>query len=228
MAATTLLAGAMRSVARYNQTSPSKTLYISGPAVIFFVIIYLGYVYRPVPNADPSNLTILFREAQTQKAVSSGTVSVTIGEYNETRQIDNGGKALFTAIGASHKGQPIEDMTLDIPGYILVTDSSYRLDDTKSNTNITIYLKKEAYSTKIKGRVTRVIKSTGAREGVPDLHIQIESLDSTITTDATGGFTAAVPVKPGTEVRFIVLNKNQEVYNSLRNIDDQFLSILIK
>ena len=230
LAATAILAGAMRSVARYNQTSPSKSLYVSGPAVIFFIIIYLGYVYRPTPDADPANLTILFREAgKSKKVVTGGTVNITIGEYNETRQIDNNGKALFTAISANHKGQAIEDMTVDVQGYSAVVDSIYRLNKTGSNTNVTVYLKKDAYFTKIRGRVTRLNKSGNTREGIPQLSIQIETLDSLVTTDSTGGFSAVVPVKPGTEVRFIVLDKNKEIYNSLRFVtDDQFLNIGIK
>ena len=57
--ATAFLAGAMRSAARYSMTANNKTLMISGPAVIFFVILYIGYKYRPEKADRPLSLSVL-------------------------------------------------------------------------------------------------------------------------------------------------------------------------
>ncbi len=57
--ATAFLAGAMRSVAKYNANFNNRSLMVAGPAVIFFIILYIGFKYKPVEKNGLISLSVL-------------------------------------------------------------------------------------------------------------------------------------------------------------------------
>ena len=64
------------------------------------------------------------------------------------------------------------------------------------------------------------------REGLANVSVQFEKLNTPVMTDSSGNFSAIIPVKSGTEIRVIAINHKKEIYNSLVNVyDGQLLSI---
>jgi hypothetical protein len=222
---TAFLAGAMRSVARYSGTFQNRNLYIAGPALIFMIILYIAYKYRPENAAGgPLSLSVLFVGPKGDAAaVSSGTVYVRIGQYAGTDEISKRGTATFTGINADYKGQPI-DISGVIEGFQLDTaGAAYRLSDTHEYTNLTVRLKRlGGPRTVVRGKVM-----LPERKGIPAARIIFQGVDSVFTTDSLGNFSAVLPLKPGSETRVIVTKGALEIYNSLRTVsDNDYLSIV--
>lgn len=224
LVSTAFLSGAMKSVARYQRKSPNSTLYLSGPVVIFFIIIYLGYKYRPEPVKEnsPLSLSVIFR-APTGSAerVKTGQVTVRIAQYSSQKKLNDEGTALFTGINPSYRGSVV-DLTAEVPGYNLIDNQSFQLDDSINYTNLTIKLTKKLDSISIRGNVIKLPERTGIKDAI----IRFQGMMKTYRTDESGDFTATLPFKSGVETRVIVNKGNQEIYNSLRTIsENDFLTI---
>ncbi|NEU07723.1 hypothetical protein GZH53_05315 [Flavihumibacter sp. R14] len=221
---TAFLAGAMRSVARYSSASQGGSLYLSGPAVIFFIIIYLGYRYRPEPATEksPLSLSVLLKGPDgSDELIRDGQVRVRIGQYSSVKQVDNEGSAVFTGINSDYKGLKI-DLSAEIPGYNLINSSLYTLNDSLIYTNLTLRLVKKLDSIAVRGNVITL----PSRTGIPGATIRFQGVMKTYTTDSLGDFTAVLPFKSGAETRIIVSKGNREIYNSLRTLsENDFLSI---
>lgn len=224
LVSTAFLSGAMKSVARYNAKSQNSTLYLSGPAVIFFIIIYLGYKYRPelVKENVPISLSVLFRGPEgSEDAIKDGQVTIRIAQYSSVKKIDSEGAALFTGINPEYKGLKI-DLSAEVPGYRLVNNQDLALKDSGSYTNLTIRLQRKLDSISIRGNV---IKLPG-RTGIYGAIVRFQGVMSTYKTDSTGDFSATLPFKSGIETRVIVSKGNREIYNSLRTLsENDFLTI---
>jgi hypothetical protein len=221
--ATAFLSGAMRSVARYNATYQNRSLYIAGPALIFIIILYIAYRYRPEKQAGPLSLSVLFiAPPGTGELIKSGTVYLRIAQYASTEQVSQRGIASFTGINADYKGQMI-DMSAEIDGYLLDTaDTRHRLSETTDHTNLTIQLKRRSHHTAVRGKVMLPEK-----RGIPAARIIFQGVDSVYTTDSLGNFSIVLPLKPGSETRVIVMKGALEIYNSLRTVsDNDYLSIV--
>lgn len=221
LVATGFLSGAMNSAAKYSGTFQNRTLSITGPAVIFFIILYIGYKYKPDAGANnPVSLSILFSDSE-KTLLKEGTVSVRIGQYSSAKKIDAEGQAVFTGINPAYKGSAI-DLAVEIEGYLPIADNKYRLHDSVDFTNLQITMKKLKTETRLKGRVIELPDRTG----ISKAEIHFQGVDDVVKTDSLGNFSAVLPVQPGTEMRIVVTRGNREIYNSLRTIaNNDFIDI---
>ncbi|WP_026897371.1 hypothetical protein [Daejeonella oryzae] len=221
---TAFLSGAMKSVARFKASSQNRSLYLSGPAVIFFIIIYLGYKYRPESTGEnsPLSLSVLLNGPEgLEESIKKGQVRVRIAQYSSLKQVDNEGTATFTGINPQYKGLKI-DLSADIPGYNLVGKPVYVLSDSGVYTNLTLNLQKKLDSIAVRGNVIRL----PGRTGIAGASVRFQGVMQTYKTDSIGDFSAILPFKSGVETRIIVSKGNREIYNSLRTIsENDFLSI---
>ena len=223
LGATALLSGAMRSVARYEVKTANKSLYLAGPALIFIIILYIGYKYRPQSDVSPLTLSVLLVNSSdnTNELFKDGTVSVRVGLFHDSKSINNDGAALFTGIMPQYKGSAI-DLTVNVPGYRPSKSNKYILSDSADYTNLKISLIKNLDTISIRGRLVAL----PSRTGIADASINFEGLNKVFKTDSVGNFSASLPFKSGSEVRVIVLRGNKEIYNSLRTLsNNDFLSI---
>jgi hypothetical protein len=220
-AATAFLSGAMKSVSRYEVKTQNKSIYIAGPAVIFFIILYIGYKYRPQVDQSPLTLSVLFTDDINNQLIKEGTVSVRVGLFHDVKDINNDGSVLFTGIISDYKGSDI-DLTIDVPGYHSVKRNQYKLSESADFTNLSISLVKDEDTLFTQGRLVAL----PSRTGIGNALINFEGVNKTFKTDSGGNFSATLPFKSGTEVRVIVLKDNKEIYNSIRTISNNgFLSI---
>jgi hypothetical protein len=225
LVATGFLSGAMRSVAKYNASFNNKTLSVTGPAVIFFIILYIGFKYKPeqVQNAQPLSLSVLVTgEGGVNDLIRNGSMELRIGDINYTEKINDKGIAYFSGINPVYKGEKIE-LFPQVEGYVIDTASdSYGLNKETAYTNLTIHLKKATTQIAVNGKVVDVEN----QEGITDAIVQFEGMDSLYRTNEVGNFSALLPVKTGTELRVIVTRKNKIVYNSMRTVADKSILIL--
>ncbi|MGV8877441.1 MAG: hypothetical protein ACOH2A_00285 [Sphingobacteriaceae bacterium] len=222
LVATGFISGAMHSIARYQVTAANKSLYVAGPAVIFFIILYLGYQYRPENKKIPITLSVLFSGPEgPNELITNGTVSIRIGEFSAAKKINEEGTALFTGISPEYHGKRM-DLSIAVPGYYLASAKQFELSDSTDYTNLHITLSKKEDTTSIQGRVLALPE----RDGIAGASIRFQGMDQVIITDSSGNFTALLPIKSGAEIRVIVWKGKRELYNSLRTITDKdFLSI---
>jgi hypothetical protein len=221
--ATAFLSGAMRSIARYQASEANKTLYLSGPAVIFFIILYFGYQYRPAPDQTPVMLSVIFTdEANPNTLITEGTASIRIGEFSASKKINEEGTILFTGINPEYKGKLLE-MSVNAPGYVL-PNHQFQLSDSTRYTNLRISLIKKQENIQFQGRVITLPE----RIGIADASIRFQGTTATTQTDSLGNFNVTLPIKSGSEIRVVVWKGKNELYNSLRTVADKdYLSIAI-
>jgi hypothetical protein len=217
--ATAFLAGAMRSSARYTMTGNNKTLMMSGPAVIFFVILYIGYKYRPETAERPLSLSILVTgPGRFNDLIREGEVGIRIGELNYVKKISEEGIAYFPGIDADYKGRPLE-LFPRVAGYVLDAAGSYHLSTEDEQTNLVLTLKKATSRISIHGKVLQA----GAQKGIGGAQVRFEGVDTSFVTDRSGNFYAVLPLESGTEVRVLVDKDDRVLYNSLRVVTDKAL-----
>ncbi|EOR92923.1 hypothetical protein ADIARSV_4011 [Arcticibacter svalbardensis MN12-7] len=219
--ATGFLAGAMKSVATYQSNTPKGNLYLAGPVVVFCIILYVGYQYRPQEKKQPLSLSVKIATPDDTNEITNGSVSIIVDLFQQTRNINEQGIAFFTGINNEYQGRMI-DLSLHIPGYHLPQKQRYLLSDSSTHTNLSIQLIKNVEQTSFQGRLF----SLPDKIGISGAEIRFVGTSKVAKTDSLGNFSATLPIKPGTELRIIVLKGNKEVYNSLRNIyQNDFLTL---
>lgn len=219
LVATGFLAGAMNSYAKYNSTVNNRHLTITGPAVIFFVILYIGYKFRPDTIERPVSLSIIVTGPDNENEVlENGEIAIRIADYRSQKKLGAEGEVVFSGIDATYKGLPIQVFP-KIEGYILDTSQSFTLSEETNNTNLTIRLKRVSHLIRIYGKVIYLKDQVG----IAQAKVRFEGTDSTFITDESGDFQATLPIKSGTELR-IMINKNAHlIYNSTRVLTDKAL-----
>ncbi len=217
--ATAFLAGAMRSVAKYNANFNNKSLMVAGPAVIFFIILYIGFKYKPVEKHGPISLSVLVTGPdKNNEIIRNGEIGIRIGDMNVVKKINSEGIAFFAGIDAEYKGQAVDVFPV-IEGFRLDTSGKFYLDENAASTNLTISLFRTIDKISINGKVILLKKQTG----IPGAEIRFEGMDSTFFTDQFGNFEAELPVKTGAEVRVIISKGADIIYNSVRILADKAL-----
>ncbi|MBE7176376.1 MAG: hypothetical protein INR69_08245 [Mucilaginibacter polytrichastri] len=218
--ATGFLSGALRSISRYQGKAANGTLYISGPAVIFFVILYLGYRFRPEADASPLSVSILFVNKE-GNLLGPGSATIRIGQYSSSKQINNEGQAVFTGINPAYRAQAF-DLSVDVKGYAMHADSAYRTSAAESYTNLRIVMDKIRDEIRFQGRVVKLPDGLG----ISNAELRFQGDDHVFRTDSLGHFSAALEAASGTELRVVVTSGNKEIYNSLRTLADKdFITI---
>lgn len=214
------LAGALKSVSRYENSNANGKLYLAGPVVIFCIILYFGYEYRPQEKKNSLSLAIRLTGHNTSdKIPENASVSIIVDLFQQTKNINAESIAFFTGISSQYRGRNI-DLFINIPGYHLENEKGYTLSDSSDHTNLILQLKKDSVKTIFQGRLS----SVQDQSGIPNAVIRFVGTSYTANTDSLGNFSAELPIKSGTEIRVIAFKGNKEVYNSLRTIyQDDFL-----
>lgn len=222
LVATGFLAGAMKSVATYKSATPKGNLYLAGPIVVFCIILYLGYQYRPIVQSTPLSLSVqLINPNDNDGPFTNGLVNMTVDLFQQSRNVNDLGIAFFTGINHEFKGKSI-DLFIKVPGYHLPNNTTYKLSDSTSHTNLFIKLQKNEQLTSFQGRLISLTDQHGIEGAV----IHFAGTGIKVKTDSVGSFFAELPIKSGSEMRIIALKGNKEIYNSLRNVyQDDYLTL---
>lgn len=218
LSATAFLTGAMRSSARWEGTFMKGKLALTGPVVVFFVIIILGYRFRPEPSNEPFDLTVyLFKPAGSRnKHFENGQLFILDGKEKKAARIDSNGGAYFTNVNPAYLGSRIS-LSADIDNYRIAQgqDTTIAVPDVRYPV-IKLPLIAKPDSLLIRGTVykTGVKKTTVLRNTL----VQFSAFGTTTTTDDNGYFTIRLPLKPGDMTDVTVLVAGDVKYASRLNV----------
>ncbi len=120
LAAAVFLFGVLRSYASYKGKVFSGYLEIGGPAVIFFLVLILGFGLLPKKTAEPFDFTVRLRD-EAGKAVlrGEGKLSMLRGTKTDSEVINEKGEVIFAGIPSEYKNKPVK-IELDAEGWQFV------------------------------------------------------------------------------------------------------------
>ncbi len=212
LAATAFLSGALKSTASYDGNIAKGNLKLTGPVVIFLLILYAGYRFRPVPASSPFDLTFIVSTPSSSMQPLKGDIRIELDNNPRKQSIDDENKAVFTNIDARYNGKNIP-VSIQIPNYKLVTgaDTTVTIASAQLPT-VRIKMVPANDSALFAGYV--LVRNPGKRsKPLPDACIDFTGFDKKVYPDSAGNFKVYLPGKTGTTADITILQKNKFVSN---------------
>lgn len=200
--AAAFLAGALKSHAKYSGKVAGGNLELAGPVVVFALIIYMGYIFRPVAGYTNLKVTVFGNETKSQ-LINSGLVKLLLNKP-DSQNIQNG-LAEFTDIPTDYEGKEVTIIPI-VDGYY---SDAQQVKINADDVPVELHLTKKPDSVSISGIV---IDKAG--RSVSDAIIIIEDGFAKDTTDTYGNFRIKLPFKEGHESRIRVYLNNVMMYNN--------------
>jgi hypothetical protein len=197
LASAAFLFGALRSSAKYSGKSSFGKLELTGPVVIFCLVVIGGF-YFATPDSEFSLTIRTSIVNEPEKILSYGSLILDIGEQRLDKQINDNGEVTFAGVPSRYLGKSI-NIIPQIKGYKIKGSSSILIPD---NRIIYLELEERRDSTLLRGRV---INETG--NPVDSVSIDIESGLASTITDENGLFSIIVPASKGETVLLTALKK---------------------
>ncbi|POY35829.1 hypothetical protein C3K47_13845 [Solitalea longa] len=198
--AASFLGGALRSRAKYKGKAYGGTLEITGPAVIFFLLLYLGYKYQPTPSSFSLILTI-YEVGNKNKPITTGEVTLIFNDFRDTKSLNKEGQVLFAQLPAAQKGQDV---------IVLVNADDHESKELKitipldDHPVINMGLAKKQAFVSVHGTV---FSHNG--ELVKNALLNVNDGLAEGISDQLGNFNFRVPLKAGTEVKLRIYKDNK-------------------
>ncbi len=184
------LFGALHSYAKYSGNVAYGKLELSGPVVVFCLVIAGGFYF-----ANPESsfiLTIrLFKDGDKSKIIKEGNLIADFGEQRVKKEIDENGEVIFAGISSGFIGKEI-NIIPGVEGYKLKNNSPLIIPDNKL---IYLELEKKNDSTLVRGIV---LDKNG--NPLPEVNIDFENGLAESITDSKGRFALSVPESAGKSV----------------------------
>jgi hypothetical protein len=195
LASAAFLFGALRSSAKYSGKSSFGKLELTGPVVIFCLVVIGGF-YFATPDSE-FLLTIRTNVVnEPDKILSNGIIFLDIGDQRIDKKLNENGEVSFSGVSSRFMGKPVNIIT-QIKGYKIKGSSSIPIPDSRV---IYLELEERRDSTLLRGRV---INESG--NPVDSVFIDIESGHASAVTDESGLFTIIVPAAKGETVLLTAL-----------------------
>ena len=195
------LFGALNSLAEYTGNAVYGKLKLSGPVVIFCLVIIGGFYF-----AKPESTFLLTVRTQTieNKIIDKGFVTAYFGSQGIKHEIGENGEAFFSDIPSKFLGKEI-NFRIDVAGYQLTNIKPERIPEDKI---IYLQLERRKDTTVVRGIV---IDSKG--NAISNILIDFESGLASSTTDASGRFSTTVPRPAGSSVLLMASKNGRIGYN---------------
>ncbi|MEP6927468.1 MAG: hypothetical protein ABI834_07520 [Ginsengibacter sp.] len=200
--AAAFLSGALKSHAKYSGKVYGGNLELGGPVVVFALIIYMGYIFRPVAGYTNLKVTVFGTETNNE-LINSGMVKLLLNKP-DSQKIENG-LAEFTDVPTEFEGKEVTIIP-QVEGYYGIAQ---KIKINNNNIPVELHLVKKPDSISISGIV---INKEG--ETVSNAIIVFEDGFITDTTDDYGNFRLTLPFKEGHESRIRIYIKNKMRYNN--------------
>lgn len=187
LASAAFLFGALRSSAKYSGKSSFGKLELTGPVVIFCLVVIGGF-YFATPESE-FLLTIRTSVVnEPEKILNYGSLILDIGEQRIDKQLNENGEVSFAGVPSGYIGKPV-NIIPQIKGYKIKGSSLISIPD---NRIIYLELEERRDSTLLRGRVINDIGNP-----VDSVLIDIESGLASAVTDEGGLFSLVVPASKG-------------------------------
>ncbi len=204
--AAAFLSGALKSKARYSGKVMGGNLDLAGPVVIFALIIYMGYLFRPVASFTSFKITV-FGDETKSNLINTGTIKILLNKP-DSQNIYNG-LAQFTDVPSEFINKEVTVIPF-VDGYY---SDAVPLKIENTGVPSEIHLRKKPDSVSISGLV---VNKKG--NGVPNAIIIFENGFARDTSDAYGNFHISLPFKEGHESDVRVYVNNAIVYNNQQTL----------
>jgi hypothetical protein len=209
LAAAAFLFGALRGYAKYSGQVLSGNLELRGPAVLFLLVVVLGmYANR----ATEFSLTVrVHGPGGAADVLKEGALTVYLGNVQRTSQIGGDGEAIFNGVPASMIGQKARVLA-SVRGYELASTDSVMIPESGV---IEIAMNRRSFQTTVRGTV---VDESG--EPVSGATIDINSGMVVDTSDASGNFSAVIPLEAGTVVNAVARRASYRAYDFPLTVSD--------
>ena len=214
MACTGLLAGALKSKASYDGKIYGGNLKLGGPAVVFALIILLGYKFRPLNEIGPRLLTINIYADKNKTPVTSGKVLIKAGAFSQREEITSKGEAVFGGIGTSISGKVLSVLT-EVDGFTNPAVDSIFVVSPTNNTSIDLFLMPITHKIMLRGFVLNK-----ANKPLGGVLVDIGHGLLTTHTDSMGNFAGELLLKEGSKQEVTVIKNGKIIYNSARTLSN--------
>lgn len=205
------LFGALRSSAKYSGKSSFGKLELTGPVVIFCLVVIGGF-YFATPESE-FMLTIRTKIVdESEKVLNYGSLILDIGEQRLDKQINENGEVTFAGVPSRYLGKPVNIIS-QIKGYKIKGSSLIAIPE---NRIIYLELEERRDSTLLRGRV---INETG--NPVDSVIIDIESGLASSISDANGLFTIIIPASKGETVLLTALKNGITGYKEIVTVPER-------
>lgn len=211
LASAAFLFGALRSSAKYSGKSSFGKLELTGPVVIFCLVVIGGF-YFATPDSE---FLLTIRTSivnEPEKILSHGSLILDIGEQRLDKQLSENGEVSFAGVPSRYLGKSV-NIIPQIKGYKIKGSSSILIPD---NRIIYLELEDRKDSTLLRGRV---INETG--NPVDSVIIDIESGLASSVTDENGLFTIIVPAAKGETVLLTALKNGTTGYREFITVPER-------
>ncbi len=205
------LFGALRSSAKYSGKSSYGSIELTGPVVIFCLVVIGGF-YFASPDSE-FLLTIRTNVVdEPEKILSHGSLILDIGDQRIEKQLSENGDVSFAGVPSRYLGKSV-NIIPQIKGYKI---KGSRLISIPDNRIIYLALEERRDSTLLRGRV---INENG--NPVDSVIIDIESGLASAISDENGVFTLIVPAAKGETLLVTALKHGNTGYREYITVPDR-------
>jgi hypothetical protein len=205
------LFGALRSSAKYSGKTAYGNIELTGPVVIFCLVVIGGFYF-----ASPESeflLTIRINvPGEPEKILNNGSIILDIGDQRLDKQINENGEVSFAGVPSRYMGKSVNIIPqvkgFKVKGSNLITIPENRI--------IYLELEERKDSTLLRGRVLNVNGNP-----VDSVLIDIESGLASTVTDESGLFSVIVPVAEGETLLLTALKNGIIGYKEYITIPDK-------
>ena len=207
--AAAFLFGAMRAYAKYSGKVVGGELELGGPAVVFFLILGLGFYAN---RETDFGLTIrVHGPAGPSDVIRKGRVTIYLGTVQRSSDIRSDGEAIFNGVPSIYMGERIR-VTADVDSFVMGSQDSVMLPPSRV---VELRLERRKYETRVRGSV----QSQGG-DPISGATIDINSGQDTTRSDAAGNFSLVLPMAPGTVVRIVVRRAGFQTHDYPYTVSD--------
>ena len=205
------LFGALRSSAKYSGKSSYGSIELTGPVVIFCLVIIGGF-YFATPESDFSLTIRTSVSGEPEKILDYGSVIIDVGEQRIPKQLYENGEITFPGLSSRYLGNTI-NVIPQIKGYKIKGDGTFTIPDSRI---IYLELEERKDSTFLRGRVVN-------EDGDPmdSVLIDIGSGLASSFTNENGIFNLIVPAADGESVMLTALKNGVMGYRELITVTDK-------
>lgn len=209
--AAAFLAGAMKSYASFksNGTLPYGQLNLSGPIVIFVLVVAGGFIMPGLIKKGKFDWKLrIVNNDQSTVSFNKGAVLLYIGKYTRKEDIHNG-EVVFPDIPDDYNNKKGIVSLQNVDDYQMTGPSDFIISKNEDSVNqINITRTAQSVSTNIRGSIL-----TSKNEPAGNVLVNFSSGLATCYTDENGDFSVTVPVPPGEKVPVKISMNGIMVFN---------------
>lgn len=217
LASAAFLFGALRSSAKYSGKTSYGSIELTGPVVIFCLVIIGGF-YFASPESEFLLTIRTANYANPEKMINNGSIIIDLGEQRLEKSLNENGEVMFSGISSKYSGKQV-NIFPQIKGYKLKGSNSITVPE---NHVIYLELDKRIDSTLLRGTV---INEKGDPED--SVFIDIESGIASATSDDKGRFSVVVPASAGEALLLTAVKNGTTLYRDFITVTERG-SITIK